>query len=127
MNEYESAAFTMQTPSVVIPPIRNEYDTYVTALKEALAKQLVDRKDALTVSTTATHAPILTEIMAEMKKEMTAMMTAMATSKTPDGAVGGDGGYGQNRRRKAAYGKDADGKDLPKYPHCNRPAMLDIF
>ncbi len=67
-NEYESAAFTMQPPSVVTPLIRNKYDTYVTALEDSLAKQLVDCKDALTVSTTATHAPILTEIMAEMKK-----------------------------------------------------------
>ena len=28
----------------------------------------------------------------------------------------------RNRQRKQKYGKDADGKDLPKCPHCSKPA-----
>ena len=47
-NKYESAAFSMQAPTVTPPLIRNDYDTYVTALKEVIAKQLVDHKDAFT-------------------------------------------------------------------------------
>ena len=124
-NEYESAAFTVQPPSVVSPTGGSEYDTYVSALENVIARQLVDREDALTVNTTAQPTVSLTEIMAAMKKEMTAMLASMATSNTGGGNAGGGGGDGGGgrRRRKGAYGKDAEGNDLPKCPHCNRPAV----
>ena len=99
---------------------------YVSALEDVIARQLVEREDALTVNTNATPTITMANIMAEMKKELTAMMAGMAANNSGGtgggGTGGGDGGGGRNRRRKQKYGKDADGKDLPKCPHCSKPA-----
>ena len=126
-NEYESAAFTMEPPPSVVPPTGgNHYDTYVSALEDVIARQLMEREDALIVNTNATPTITMANIMAEMKKELTAMMAGMAANNSGGtgggGAGGGDGGGGRNRRRRQNYGKDADGKDLPKCPHCSKPA-----
>ena len=126
-NEYESAAFTMEPPPSVVPPTGgNHYDTYVSALEDVIARQLMQREDALIVNTNATPTITMANIMAEMKKELTAMMAVMAANNSggtgSGGAGGGDGGGGRNRRRRQNYGKDADGKDLPKCPHCSKPA-----
>jgi len=125
-NEYESIAFTVEPPPSVVPPTgENDYDTYVSALEDVIARQLVEREDALTVNTNATPTITMANIMAEMKKELTAMIAGMAANSSGGpgggGAGGGEGGGGR-RRRKQKYGKDADGKDLPKCPTAvNRP------
>ena len=123
-NEYESAAFTMSAPPPSeVPP---EYDTYVSALEEVIARQMVDREDALTVNTTATTATTsMASIMAEMNR-LTALVATLATTKVGGnggggGTDGGDGGAKPGRRRNQ-YGKDKDGNALPKCPHCNKPA-----
>ena len=125
-NEYKSAAFTVEPPPSVVPPTgENDYDTYVSALEDVIARQLVEREDALTVNTNATPTITMANIMVEMKKELTAMIAGMAANNSggpgSGGAGGGEGGGGR-RRLKQKYGKDADGKDLPKCPHCSKPA-----
>ena len=86
---------------------------------------MVEHEDELTVNTNATPTITMANIMAEMKKELTAMIAGMAANSSGGpgggGAGGGEGGGGR-RRRKQKYGKDADGKDLPKCPTAvNRP------
>jgi hypothetical protein len=48
-NEYESAAYTTDLPPNSVP---TEVDTYVSALEDIIARQMVDREDALTINTT---------------------------------------------------------------------------
>ena len=50
-NEYETAAYTMEPPP---PSVPTEVDTYVNVLEEFIARQMVDREDALTINTTPT-------------------------------------------------------------------------
>ena len=88
---------------------------------------LVEREDALTVNTNATPTITMANIMAEMNKELTARMIAGMAANTSGGPGGGGaGGGGEDgggrRRRKHKYGKDVDGKNLPKCPHCGKPA-----
>ena len=46
-NEYESAAFMMEPPPSVVPPTGGTYyNTYVLALEDVIARQLVDQEDA---------------------------------------------------------------------------------
>ena len=97
-NEYESAAFAVE-PSVVPPTGEHGYDTYVSALEDVIARQLVEREDVLTVNTNATPTITMANIMAEMKKEMTAMIAGMAANTS-----GGPGGGG------AGGGEDSDGR-----------------
>jgi hypothetical protein len=112
-------------PSVVPPTGENGYNTYISALEDIIAHQLVEREDTLTVNTNATPTITMANIMAEMKKELTAMIAGMAANTSgPGGGGAGEGGEdgGGRRRRKNKYGKDADRKDLPKCPHCGKPA-----
>jgi len=77
-NEYKSAAFTVEPPPSVVPPTgENGYDTYVSALKDVFAHQLVEHENELTVNTNATPTITMANIMAEMKKELTAMIAGM--------------------------------------------------
>ena len=122
-NEYESAAFTMEPPPPTeLPP---DYDTYVSALEDVIARQLVDREDALTINTTATTSTAsMASIIAEVTR-LTALVATLAAANSGGGGGGGggdDGGGGGGRRRKHEYGKDKDGNKLPKCPHCNKPA-----
>jgi len=125
-NEYKSVAFTVEPPPSAVPPTgENNYGTYVSALEDVIACQLVEREDALTVNTNATPTITMANIMAEMKKELTAMISGMAANicGVPGGGGAGGGEGGSRRRRcRQKYGKDADGKDLPKCPHCSKPA-----
>ena len=113
----------MHVPTTIPPSIGHKYDSYVAALEDGIAKQLVDYEDAFTVTITATHSPLLAEIMAELKKEMTAMMATFNTATPTGGGNRDDSGSGHNRRQKIAYGKNANGKDLPTCSHCNKLAM----
>ena len=102
-NEYESAAYTTEPP----PPA--EIDTYVSALEDIIARQMVDREDALTINTTtATPATSTAALEAEVKRLTTLVSTLMANN-------GGGGGQ---------RGKDKDGNPLPKCPHCNKTGRL---
>ena len=126
-NEYKSAAFAVEPPPSVVPPTgENGYDNYVSALEDVIACQLVEREDALTVNTNATPTITMANIMAEMNKELTARMIAGMAANTSGGPGGGGAGGGEDgggrRRRMHKYGKDADGKDLPKCPHCGKLA-----
>lgn len=132
-NEYESAAFTMVSPPPSeVPP---DYDTYVSALEDVIARQLVDREDALTINTAATTATTSTASMANLMAEVTRLTTLVTTMAAANGGGGGGGagggggdsgagggGGGGGRRRKYQYGKDKNGNDLPKCPNCNKPA-----
>jgi hypothetical protein len=117
-NEYESAAFTNQPPSVVTPTVGQDYDTYVLALEDVIARQLVDREDALTVNTTVPPNVSLPEIMAAMRKEMTAIMATMAASNTGGGGTGGGTGGGKGKGRSKR-----DYENMPECPHCKKKAM----
>ncbi len=117
-NEYESAACATQPPSGVPHPGDQEYDTYVSALEDVIARQLVDREDALTVNTTVPPTVSLPDIMAAMKKEMTAMMAAMVASNTGGGGTKGGTGGGKGKGRSKR-----DYENMPECPHCKKKAM----
>ena len=114
-NEYESAAFAVPPPN----DVGNDYDTYVSALEDVIARQVVDREEAFATKTTVTASTAPTQfsmadIMAEIKKEMATMIKTMAPPTVDPGKGGG-----RNKRR----GFTADGKELPKCPHCGKAAM----
>ena len=117
-NEYESAACATQPPSTVPPTGDHDYDTYVSALKDVIARQLVDREDALTVNTTVPPTVSLPDIMAAMKKEMTAIMAAMIASNTGGGGTKGGTGGGKGKGRSKR-----DYENMPECPHCKKKAM----
>jgi hypothetical protein len=115
-NEYESAAYTMEPPPNSVP---TEVNTYVSALEDIIARQMVDREDALTINTTtATPATSMAGLAAEVSRLATLVSTLTATN----GGGGGGGGSGGGERRRGQRGKDKDGNPLPKCPHCNKPA-----
>ena len=65
-NEYESAAYTTEPQPSVVPP---EVNTYVSALEEIIARQLVDREDALTINTTTTTPTVnMASLMSEINR-----------------------------------------------------------
>ena len=116
-NEYESAAYTMEPPPNEVP---TKVDTYVSALEEIIARQMVDREDALTINTTpTTPATSMASIMSEVSRLATLVSTLAAANGGGGGTAGGGGG-GRARKRQ---GKDKDGNPLPKCPHCNKPTM----
>ena len=121
-NEYESAAYTREPPPNDVPP---EVDTYVSALEEIIARQIVDKEDALTINTTTTTPAVsMASIMAEVNRLTTLVATLAASSGGGGGGGGGggtEGGGGGGRARKR-QGKDKDGNPLPKCPHCKKPA-----
>ena len=65
-----------------------------------------------------------------MKKEMATLIAAVMAAATitngsttyGNGSNGGNGLNGSRHRHKTAYGKDKDGNNLPKCPHCNKLA-----
>ena len=138
-NNYDSAVapYNMKPPSKVTSG-ENDFVTYVSALEGVIVQQMVEKEEALTVTTrvtqgtypTAASNPTVTDLMAEMKNEMaTLIAAAMAAAAIFNG--GTTGGHGNNGRgggnsggrwRKPAYGKDKNGNDLPKCPHCIKPA-----
>ena len=115
-------AFTVQPPSVVMPNGGHDYDTYVSALEDVIARQLVDCEDALTVNTTTTPTVLPTEIMAAKKKEMTAMMATMAASSN-GGAAGGSGTGNGTGGGKCKGRVKRDYENMPECPHCTKKAM----
>ena len=115
-NEYESAAYTTEPPPPSVPA---EIDTYVSALEDIIARQMVDREDALTINTTtATPATSTAGLEAEVRRLTTLVATLTATNGGGGGGGGGEGGG----RRRGQRGKDKDGNPLPKCPNCNKPA-----
>ena len=115
-NEYESAAYTTEPP---LPSVPAEIDTYVSALEDIIARQMVDREDALTINTTtATPATSIAGLEAEVRRLTTLVATLTATNGGGGGGGGGEGGG----RRRGQRGKDKDGNPLPKCPNCNKPA-----
>jgi len=119
-NEYESAAYTMEPPPNSVP---TEVDTYVSALEDIIARQMVDREDALTINTTtATLATSMASLAAEVSRLATLVSTLTATNGGGGGGSGGGGGGGGGGRRRGKRGKDKDGNPLPNCPNCNKPA-----
>ena len=103
-NKYKSTAatYTTQPPSKVTSH-GNDYDTYVLALEDVIAQQMIDKEDALAVMTSVTPVPYptpvlnptTTDIMAKMKKEMTMLIAvAMAAATTTNCGRGSGGGSG---------------------------------
>ena len=50
-NNYESAAETYMTPPSKVTSGGNDYNTYVLALEDVIAQQMIDKEDALAVTT----------------------------------------------------------------------------
>ena len=121
----------MKPPSKVTAR-ENDYNTYVLALEDVITWQMIDKEDALAVTASVTPAPYpitapnppMTDIKDKMKKEMaTLIVMVMAAATITNGGSGGGGSSGSGHRRKPAYGKDKNGNNLPRCPHCNKPAM----
>ena len=79
-------AATYTKPPSEVTARGNDYDTYVLALEDVIAWQMIDKEDALTVMTSVTPAPYPTaapnptptDIMVEMKKEMATLIAIAA-------------------------------------------------
>ena len=132
-NNYKSAAVAYTQPPSGVTSGMNVYNTYISALEDVIAWQMVEREDVLAVTTrvtstpnpTATPNPTVTDLMANIKKEMaTLIVAAMAAEALANGSGSGisGGSSGSGRQHKTAYGKDKNGNDLPKCPHCNKLA-----
>ena len=97
---------------------------------------MAEKEDVLAVMTrvtpglfpTAAPNPMVTDLMADMEMAtLIAAAMAAAASTNCGTTIGnsGNGGGGSNssrRQRRTAYGKDKDSNNLPKCPHCNKPA-----
>ena len=66
---------------------------------------------------------LIAAAMAAGTTTMAAATTTMAVATTTNGGSGGGGSSSSGRRHKPAYRKDKNGNNLPKCPHCSKPAM----
>ena len=125
--EYESAAATYTKPSSEVTAGGNDYDAYVLALEDVIAQQMIDKENALAVTTSVTLAPYpttapnptTTDIMAKMKKEMAILIAAAMAAATTTMVVATNTNGSSGSR---GSGKDKNGSNLPKCPHCNKLA-----
>ena len=58
-NKYESAAAAYMQPPNEVTAGGSDYDTYVLALEGVITRQMIEKEDALTVTTRVTPAPYL--------------------------------------------------------------------
>jgi hypothetical protein len=116
-NEYESAAYTTDPPPNSVP---TEVDTYVSALEDIIARQMVDREDALTINTTtATPATSMAGLAAHGRSQSFGNLGIYIDGNQwrwrrwplAEGVAGSE----ERTRMETHY-------QLPKCSNCNKPA-----
>jgi hypothetical protein len=136
-NEYESTAYA-GPPTSAASSIGNNDETYISVLKETLARITTGRELAFAVNTrSAKRTPSNTlatntmnifrqKLMTEMKNEMAKVLTA-ATTAAKVGTGNGGGGTGGSGTRGVGTGGSTgclhghrNGRDRPLCPHCGK-------
>jgi hypothetical protein len=136
-NEYESVAYA-GPPTSSAGSIANDNDTYISILKETLARLTMECKSAFAVTnraakrtpsnTLATNTmnefcqQLMTEMKNEMAKVLAAVMTAAKVGTSNGGGGtggGGTGGVGAGGDTGCSRGRRI-GSNLPLCPHCRK-------
>ena len=126
-NDYESAAYT-GPPHNVAGSSKDDNETYISALEEAVTCLTAEKESAFTATKATGSTPstdlgksmlhdFKQQLLTDVKNEMTKILaaaTAAATAGTPTAATTGassKGGKGRGRN---------NGAELPKCPHCGK-------
>jgi hypothetical protein len=136
-NEYKSAAYA-GPPTSSTGSIANDDETYISVLKETLARLTMEHESAFAVTNRAakrtpsntlatnTMKKFCQQLMTEMKNELAKVLAAATTAaKAGTGNRGGGtggggmGGVGAGGDTRCLHGR-RNGSDLPLCPHCGK-------